>query len=173
MRRAGAVLAALAFLVWHGAAITLAPYPASVVRRRLRPLVEPYLRLAYLDHRWTFFAPHPDPGRWLGYEIVGEAGGARVHPLSAAVERRDPAFFRYRRQLPVCVAPVGRGLVLGARRASGPPAGSRAAVCRALVRWQMVEVFFFAIEERRPQRREWKPAPRPVLAPRRAPGVGP
>ena len=41
-----------------------------------------------------------------------------------------------------CVAPIGRSLRLG-RANDSPPAGPRAAVCLALVRWQMAIVFFF------------------------------
>jgi hypothetical protein len=43
----------------------------------------------------------------------------------------------------VCIAPVGRSLVVG-RGAGSPPAGPRATICLALVRWQMAIVFFFS-----------------------------
>lgn len=49
--------------------------------------------------------------------------------------------------LPVCVAPVGRWLALG-RRDGRPPCGPRAAVCLALVRWQMALVFFFSAAQK-------------------------
>jgi hypothetical protein len=42
----------------------------------------------------------------------------------------------------VCIAPVGRWPALGATNARWP-SGPRAAVCLALVRWQMAIVFFF------------------------------
>jgi hypothetical protein len=42
----------------------------------------------------------------------------------------------------VCVAPAGRSFVLGRKSGTGP-AGPRAAVCLALVRWQMAIMFFF------------------------------
>jgi HTTM domain len=47
----------------------------------------------------------------------------------------------------VCVAPVGSWLVVG-RRGGAPPAGPRAAVCLALVRWQMALVFFWSAVEK-------------------------
>jgi HTTM domain len=47
----------------------------------------------------------------------------------------------------VCVAPVGGWLVVG-RRGGAPPAGPRAAVCLALVRWQMAMVLFWSAVEK-------------------------
>jgi hypothetical protein len=63
----------------------------------VRPLFESYLRLGYLGHRWNFFAPHPGPGVLVRYELVGGGGTARTLPLSEALERGSPAFFRFMR----------------------------------------------------------------------------
>lgn len=93
----GARAAALAFLVWHGAAILLAPYPDSGIRRILRPVFEPYLRLAYLDHRWTFFGPRPDAGRLVRYEVIGDGGPVQEFALSEAVDTASASWFRWMR----------------------------------------------------------------------------
>ena len=88
---------ALAFLVWHGAAIIVGPYPDSEVSRTLRPLFEPYLRIGYLDHDWTFFGPQPDAGRLVRYELILSDGTVREYPLSEAVDRNSPNWFRWMR----------------------------------------------------------------------------
>lgn len=96
-RSAGAAIAALAFLVWHGVAILLAPYPESDIRNRLYPFFEPYLRLAYLDHRWNFFAPRPDGGRIVRYRVVHVDGTTEELPLTEALHRASPTYFRWYR----------------------------------------------------------------------------
>ena len=94
---AGAAGAAVAFLLWHGAAVAVAPYPDSTVREILRPIFEPYLRLGYLDHCWTFFGPRPDAGRLIRYEIIREDESIREFALSEAVDRSSPSWFRWMR----------------------------------------------------------------------------
>ena len=96
-RRALATATAIAFLVWHGAAIAVGPYPDSDVGEKLRPLFEPYLRIGYLDHAWTFFGPQPDAGRLVRYELILGDGTVREYPLSDAVDRRSPNWFRWMR----------------------------------------------------------------------------
>src|SRR5688572_22276856 len=96
-RRALATTSAIAFLVWHGATIVVGPYPDSDVGEKLRPLFEPYLHIGYLDHPWTFFGPQPDAGRLVRYELILSDGTVREHPLSEAVDRRSPNWFRWMR----------------------------------------------------------------------------
>ena len=96
-RRALATATAIAFLVWHGAAIVVGPYPDSDVGQKLRPLFEPYLRIGYLDHAWTFFGPQPDAGRLVRYELILSDGTVREYPLTEAVDRRSPNWFRWMR----------------------------------------------------------------------------
>lgn len=92
-----AAAAAVVFALWHAAAITIAPYPDSEIRRVLHPLFEPYLRLGYLDHRWTFFGPRPDAGRIVRYEVLLDDGIAREFALTEAVARGGPGWFRWLR----------------------------------------------------------------------------
>lgn len=112
-RRSLATASAIAFLVWHGATIVVGPYPDSEVGEKLRPLFEPYLRIGYLDHAWTFFGPQPDAGRLVRYELILSDGTVREYPLSEAVDRRSPNWFRWMRVFDR-VATGGRELQDGA-----------------------------------------------------------
>jgi hypothetical protein len=136
-RRAGAALAALAFLVWHGAALVVAPAPDSRLVRRVRARFEPYLRLGYLGHRWTFFAPHPGVGVLVRYDLVGAGGEVTSLPLSEALERRSPAYFRFMRLFDRIVtgAPglrAGAAAHLCRRHAAAHPHAIRFVVLRQL-----------------------------------------
>lgn len=88
---------ALAFLVWHGTSLIVAPYPESELLFSVRPAFEPYLRFAYLDHRWTFFGPRPDAGRQVRYQVVRSGGEVVEFRPSEAQSRRSPAYFRWLR----------------------------------------------------------------------------
>lgn len=94
---AAAGATAVVFGLWHAAAVAIAPYPDSEIRRVLYPLFEPYLRLGYLDHRWTFFGPRPDAGRLVRYEVLLDDGVVRELTLSEAVEWGTPGWFRWLR----------------------------------------------------------------------------
>lgn len=112
-RRTLATATAIAFLVWHGAAIVVGPYPDSDVSEKLRPMFESYLRIGYLDHAWTFFGPQPDAGRLVRYELILSGGTVREYPLSEAVDRSSPNWFRWMRLFDR-VATGGRELQNGA-----------------------------------------------------------
>ena len=74
--RAGWAAAHLA-LAWHLVALTVTPAgmgPASVVQRAAFPLFEPYLRAAYLDHGYQFFAPDPGPSTLVEYRARAADG---------------------------------------------------------------------------------------------------
>lgn len=92
-----AAIAALAFLLWHGAALVVAPYPDSELSYALRPAFGPYLRGAYLDHQWTFFGPRPDAGRLVRYQVVSAEGQVEERELSEAVTRGSAGYFRWMR----------------------------------------------------------------------------
>ena len=96
-RTRAATAAAIVFGLWHAAAVGIAPYPESEIRRALHPLFEPYLRLAYLGHRWTFFGPQPDAGRLVRYEVLLDDGVTREFALSEAADRTGPGWFRWMR----------------------------------------------------------------------------
>ncbi len=85
---------ASAFLVWHVAALLAAPAPGSFALGTVFPAFWPYLSGLHLYNEWSFFAPHPDQGRMLVAEVEDASGGLHAFPLTAELERRDPAFFR-------------------------------------------------------------------------------
>jgi hypothetical protein len=136
-RRAGALLAALAFLAWHSAALVVAACPDSRFRRQAAPLFEPYLRVAYLGHQWTFFGPRPGAGKLVRYELIVADGDARTFPLSEALDRRSPTYFRFMRLLDRVVTDGGELRASAAahlcrRHAAERPLGIRFVVLRQL-----------------------------------------
>jgi hypothetical protein len=92
-----AAIAALTFLLWHGAALVVAPYPDSELKYAVRAPFDSYLRAAYLDHQWTFFGPRPDAGRLVRYQLVNDEGQVEERVLSEAVPRTSAAYFRWMR----------------------------------------------------------------------------
>lgn len=92
------------FVAWHALVLLVAAAPAAWPIDSLRALVRPYAQFLLLEGRWHFFAPDPDPGRLVRYDV--EDGSGRRHPfvLSEALDRWDPAYWRlamlYRRVLP-------------------------------------------------------------------------
>jgi hypothetical protein len=86
---------ASAFLLWHCAAMVVAPAPGSYALSKIFPAFWPYLSALHLYNEWSFFAPHPDRGRMLLYTIETADGQSRTYPLTAALQRSDPAFSRY------------------------------------------------------------------------------
>jgi hypothetical protein len=96
-RKWWAVIAAVAFLLWHGAALVVAPYPESELKYAVQPPFDSYLRLGYLDHEWTFFGPRPDAGRLVRYQLVSREGQVQELALSEAVPRTSAGYFRWMR----------------------------------------------------------------------------
>ena len=88
------VLASL-FVVWHAAAIMIAPAPRSYIKEHIYPLFAPYLTLFYLDNPWAFFAPDPATGRLLRYTVEDAAGAKHNFALSESLRRMNPASLRY------------------------------------------------------------------------------
>ena len=103
--RPAARVAASVFVVCHllVAVVAVAPdwRPVLALRRLVRPYAAPLL---YEQPR-SFFAPNPDPGRHVRYEIESAGGARHAFRLSEDLEREDPAFLRvalfYRGILPV------------------------------------------------------------------------
>jgi len=63
-----------AFVAWHALALIVGPAPqGSVIARAVRPYVEPYLNLIYLNVGWGFFAPVGMTSEFR-YVVVDEAG---------------------------------------------------------------------------------------------------
>ena len=91
-------------VAWHALVLLVAAAPASVPLGPLRALVGPYARLLFLEGRWSFFAPDPDPGRLVRYVVEDAAGARHAFVLTEALDRRDPAYWRlamlYRRVRP-------------------------------------------------------------------------
>jgi hypothetical protein len=66
--------AASVFLVWHTAAMMLAPIPPdNVIVRALRSLFHPYLTLVGIDANWNFFSPIGPSFQWR--YVIEDAGG--------------------------------------------------------------------------------------------------
>jgi hypothetical protein len=103
--RPAARVAASVFVVWHllVAVIAVAPDWSPVIA--LRRLARPYAALLLYEGRRNFFAPNPDPGRHVRYEIESAGGARHAFRLSEDLPRDDPAFLRvalfYRGILPV------------------------------------------------------------------------
>jgi hypothetical protein len=74
------VAASLA-LVWHLAAVVLAPLssppPASRLSSVLAEPFRPYQGVAFLAHGYRFFAPNPGPSHLVGYELEMPDGSIR------------------------------------------------------------------------------------------------
>ena len=83
------------FVIWHAAAIMIAPAPRSYIKEQIYPWFAPYLTLFYLDNPWAFFAPDPATGRLLRYTLEDAAGQKQDFLLSEALSRLDPASLRY------------------------------------------------------------------------------
>ncbi|HSP49495.1 MAG TPA: hypothetical protein VLN61_04780 [Pseudolabrys sp.] len=74
------------FLAWHTLAMAVAPAPdSSVIVQSLRPLLQPYLTLFYLDNNWGFYAPTIDLGQQFRYVI--EDGAGQRHAFVPTDER--------------------------------------------------------------------------------------
>ncbi len=86
--------AASAFVTWHTLVAVLAVAPDWPALVALRPLVRPCAALLVSEGRRNFFAPNPDPGRHVRYEIEDAAGRRHAFTLSEALSRDDPAFLR-------------------------------------------------------------------------------
>ena len=87
-------IAASVFVVWHllVAVIAVAPdWPPVVALRRV---ARPYAALLLYEGRRNFFAPNPDPGRHVRYEIESAGGARHAFRLSEDWPRNDPAFLR-------------------------------------------------------------------------------
>ena len=64
-----------AFIVWHVAAMIVAPMPDDgALPKALRAFFQPYLSLFRLDNRWDFFAPEIGKNAILRY-VVKDASG--------------------------------------------------------------------------------------------------
>jgi len=66
-------------LVWHLVAILLGPLslPPSILASAVQPLFRPYIRAAFLDHSYKFFAPDPGPSHLIRYDVVTADGSHR------------------------------------------------------------------------------------------------
>jgi hypothetical protein len=66
------------FVAWHTLAMVVAPAPdTSVMVQSIRPLLQPYLTLLYLDHDWSFYAPDIHQAEQFRYVVTD--GAAQRH----------------------------------------------------------------------------------------------
>ena len=64
-----------AFVVFHLAAVTLAPNTNSLIGKKLVPVFEPYLSFFELTNSWSFFAPDPGPPPvFVEWELLDKSG---------------------------------------------------------------------------------------------------
>ncbi len=82
------------FLIYHVAAIVIAPAPDSYLRRQIFPFFESYVKLFRLDSHWSFFAPDPASGILMRYRVADAAGKIQVFKLTEKLKRSDPVFMR-------------------------------------------------------------------------------
>jgi hypothetical protein len=92
--RPAARAAASVFVVWHLLVAVIAVAPDWPPVLALRRLARPYAALLLYEGRRNFFAPNPDPGRHVRYEIESAGGARHAFHLSEDWPRDDPAFLR-------------------------------------------------------------------------------
>jgi hypothetical protein len=84
------------FVGWHTLATVVAPGPdASKTVQSLRLLLDPYLTLFNLDHKWTFFAPVGKTYQ-LRYVIKDASGESHTFVPSAKWSWLHPAHIWFR-----------------------------------------------------------------------------
>jgi len=85
------------FVVWHTAAIIIAPAPDnSVIAVAARPVFQPYLSLFRLDNPWDFFAPSVETGAELRYVLDDARGTRHTFVPTQELSWYLPAYFWYR-----------------------------------------------------------------------------
>lgn len=64
-------LAVSVLIALHLVAVLLGPLsvPDSMLAGAIKPLFRPYVRAAYLDHGYKFFAPDPGPSHLVRYDV--------------------------------------------------------------------------------------------------------
>lgn len=88
------------FVAWHAICLIVGPAPQdNTIARALRPLVEPYLNLLYLNVEWGFFAPVGMSAEFR-YIIVDDGGREHTFRPTTGLAWYHPSklwiFDRYR-----------------------------------------------------------------------------
>jgi hypothetical protein len=81
------------FVAWHTLAIVVAPAPDSNVTQSLRVLLQPYLTLLNLDHKWGFYSPNIGDDDFLRYVIEDNAGERHTFNPAAELSWFHPNYF--------------------------------------------------------------------------------
>jgi hypothetical protein len=90
------IVALSVFIVWHAVGIAfVGPSGDSQLRRQLLEVWRPYLDFLQLNRRWAFFAPDVAYGSFFEYEVLRSSGTRERYPLSHALHRFHPAYFRH------------------------------------------------------------------------------
>lgn len=92
--RPAARAAAAVFVVGHLLVAVISVTPNWPLVVALRRLALPYAAPLLYEERRGFFAPNPDPGRHVRYEIESAGGARHAFRLSEDLPRDDPAFLR-------------------------------------------------------------------------------
>lgn len=83
------------FLVFHLAAIAIAPNKDTYLGTLIRPVLEPYINFFEFAPSWNFFAPDPaTPLVFLEWELLDEFG--RIYGNGSIPQRVDPFLLRER-----------------------------------------------------------------------------
>ncbi len=106
-------------IVLYVSGLLLAAGPSSDLIDDVYEVAYPALELGNINNDWGFFSPDPGPGDVPRYEVVDGDGNTHAFEWMEALDRWDPAFFRYTTLL---VA------VIDSPRTYGP--GATAMLCR-------------------------------------------
>lgn len=82
-------------VVLYVGGLLLAAGPSSTLVDDAYEVAYPALELANINNDWGFFSPDPGPGDLPRYEVVDGDGTLHRFAWMEALERADPAYFRY------------------------------------------------------------------------------
>lgn len=84
-----------AAIVTYVAGLVLAAAPSSELVDDLYEVAYPALELANVNNDWGFFSPDPGPADVPRYEVIDSDGKRHAFEMMEALDRWDPAYFRY------------------------------------------------------------------------------
>ena len=82
-------------VVAYVGALLIAAGPESELVGDAYDVAYPALELANINNDWGFFSPDPGPGDLPRYEVIDGDGKTHAFEWMEALDRWDPAFFRY------------------------------------------------------------------------------
>jgi len=82
-------------VVLYVGGLLLAAGPASDLVTDAYQVAYPALEMANVNNDWGFFSPDPGPGDLPRYEVIDGEGKTHRFSWMEALDRWDPAYFRY------------------------------------------------------------------------------